>query len=170
MITARDIISKSKFFKLEDLKNVDIDKTHYRIWEILEVYRQFIGCKLIIDPRPGAVNAELGDGLHNDKSYHYIIPGRNVFSLAIDLFPCTSLYEAFFLATRFSFGGIGVYPYEELLSEGIVKTDTTKGMLHLDLHSHTNFRVQWWVDENKKYHYINNINDYEVLLKIIKPD
>jgi hypothetical protein len=169
MITARDILKNSEFFSIEeDFKDVDIDKVHYRLLEVLEVYRKFLGSRIHISPLDGSVYADISKKQHSEKSWHYIIDGRNKFSRAIDVFPDCPLYEALFLALRLQWGGIGVYPFADYKDKGIIREDTTRGMLHLDVRTSLNFRVLWWVDKEGNYNYINNVYDFEKLLDLIK--
>jgi hypothetical protein len=167
MITARDTIKKAQFFDLgENWGNIDM--VHYRLIEVMDTYRKFLGSRIHISPVEGAVHDESKG--HTDKSWHYIIPGRNKFSRAADIFPDCELYEAFIMALRFNFTGVGVYPYAEYQDKGIIKEDTMRGMLHLDLRTAPNFRVIWWKDLKGKYHYVNNVNDFDKLVSIIKPE
>lgn len=103
MITARDAINKAQYFKLEENWG-NIDMVHYRLIEVMDVYRKFLGSRVHISPLEGAVHAE--NKGHSSKSWHYIIPGRNKFSRAADIFPDCELYEAFIMAMRFQFTGI----------------------------------------------------------------
>ncbi|MBC8427291.1 MAG: hypothetical protein H8D97_00215 [Proteobacteria bacterium] len=104
MITARDSIKKANFFNLEENWG-KIDLVHYRLVEVLDIYRKFLGSRVHISPLDGAVYSD-DTSQHTSKSWHYVIPGRNKFSRAIDVFPDCELYEAFIMAKRFQFTGI----------------------------------------------------------------
>jgi hypothetical protein len=88
-------------------------------------------------------NAHAGDSMH--------YRGR-----AFDvMFPRTALATAWFTALRFpKFGGIGAYPFW--------RPDPG---LHLDTRFASGdeqgrgFRVMWWADADRRYHYLNDEHD-----------
>ena len=166
MITARDSIQKAEFFDEEENWG-NLDMVHYRLIEVLDVYRKFLGSRIHLSPTESA-HAEVDKKEHPPKSWHYAIPGRNKFSRAVKVFPECDLYEAFIMALRFQFTGIIIWPYAENIDMGTSRDDTSRGALTLDLRTAPNFRVIQYVDKNGKYNYVNNVNDFDELLKIIK--
>jgi hypothetical protein len=166
MITAVDVIKKSQYFKEEDNWG-DLNLVHYRLIEVLETYRKFLQSRVHISPFE-PVYSKPEDNIYPPKSWHFAIQGRNKFSRAIKVFPECDLYEAFIMAMRFTWTGIVVHPYEEYPKIGTSGGDSTRGALTLDLRTAPNFRVLQYVDQNGKYHYINNVNDFDKLISIIK--
>ena len=131
MITARDAIAKTEFFD-ESENWGNLDAVHYRLLEVLDVYRKFLGSRVHLSPEESA-HAEIEKKEHPPKSWHYAIPGRNKFSRAVKVFPECDLYEAFIMALRFQFTGIIVWPYEKYEKIGTTQEDASRGALTLDL-------------------------------------
>ncbi|MBC8427436.1 MAG: hypothetical protein H8D97_00950 [Proteobacteria bacterium] len=105
MITAVDVLKKAQYFDINENWG-NIDMVHYRLIEVMDIYRKFLGSRIHISSLEGAVYAEINKQQHSDKSWHYVIPGRNKFSRAADVFPDCEIYEAFIMAMRFNFTGI----------------------------------------------------------------
>lgn len=164
-ITSREIVSKSSFFKEEDPAWGDIDLVHTKLIEVLEVYRKFLGHRINLVTAHDATSSKH----HSEKSWHYSLEGRNTYSRAIDFFPDCYLLEAFYMALRMQFNGIGVYPYYEYKERGIIGTDPSRGMMHVDLRSAPSFRVIWYKDQYGEYNYVNNAKDFDNLISIIRP-
>lgn len=138
-MTGREAIQASRHFSLSENWG-DPDLVHSELIFALDNYRHYLNKRLHISPRKGAVYADRTG--HTDESWHYIIGGRNDFSMAADVFPEDDILHAWITAMRFPFSGIGIYPYWEYPSKHI------KGGLHLDVRIQPSDtpRAMWWHD------------------------
>ncbi len=124
------IWSQLKWFRPEENWG-DPDKIDPRLLAILDAYRGEIKTPLYIsrgyDPSAAEGSAHRAD--------------RNGVSYAVDVFPLgeIQLLDAFLVATRYPFSGVGVYPYWKYSRGKIIYS----GGLHLDTSPHRkmpNFR------------------------------
>lgn len=102
---------------------------------ILDAYRGELGLPLYVS----VGQATSG---HSEKSAHY--PDKNGISYAVDVFPLRfdspskSLLDCFFLATRYPFSGVGLYPYWRYTHPKNGINIVEKGGLHLDTSPYRN--------------------------------
>jgi len=76
----------------------DRRRVHRNLVFLLDAFRAFIG-------RPVVIHNAYAQNGHTDESYHYR-------GMAVDLHvEGLSVFDQFIEATRFEFGGIGVYPF-----------------------------------------------------------
>jgi hypothetical protein len=135
--------------KIEDFKKLpyghfkptenwgDIEKVSFDLVVTLDKFRELLGHPVYISPAEGAVYAP-GTG-HAKNSVHYL-------GLAADIFPKSSLLQAFIIANQIpEIGGIGVYPYWKWEAKKLY------GGLHLDIRKYDKRRSLWWRDKKGNY-------------------
>ena len=142
---SKEAIERTRYFSLQENWG-DPDKVHDSLIFALDLFRRHLGRRVHLSPVEGAVYAESGH--HSDMSWHYIIPGRNDYAMAADVFPEGNIIEAWLIALTIPhFVGIGLYPFWKWESKGL------KGGLHLDIRylgSYDN-KALWWCDLYKVY-------------------
>lgn len=121
--------------------------------EALDELRRELGAPITVSPNPNALVSL--DGHHEDKSWHYIIPGRNTRGMAADIMVDKArLFEAWMAAQQVVyFGGIGLYPFW-----------TPKPGLHVDMRPYYN-RALWWRDAESNYFYPRNHYEWKRMLE-----
>jgi len=166
MFNPLETITNSKHFKLTENWG-DPNLIYPPLIRIGDDYRDALEHPLFVSPARGAVYAE-GTG-HSDASWHYIIPGRNDYAMAMDTFPKGDLFRAWLIALKFPYTGIGLYPYWEWPAKNL------KGGLHLDVRylEMNQPRALWWCDrvwdEKKRkwipvYRSLTKQNDIDAML------
>lgn len=137
----------------------DINKVHFKMFQKLDIWRSEIGSPILISPVKGAVYSERHG--HTESSWHYIIPGRNEFAMAADVFPTGDLMIAWILATKY-FNGVGFYPEWKYARRG---KKTIYGGLHVDIRT---TKRAYWVRQNGEYVNINKDNIHQLFDLMIK--
>lgn len=141
----------------------DIDQVSSLLVYSLDEYRKLIRNKVYLSPRKGAVFAKTG---HRCSSLHYPVTDVRP-CIAADVFPDCELSVAWMFALKSTvFNGVGIYPYWRW-----TKHPELYGGLHLDLgdpcESDNEKRRLWWVDENRKYYYLNTFEEIRRLFNIL---
>lgn len=120
--------SKIKYFKPHEF--ADPDKMDQLLLEKLDAFRHYIDSPVIITSST--------NGVHSPNSQHYagkaidiVVPERK-----------GSLIALYFIAERFNFTGLGIYP-------DWVYNNAVCGGLHLDLRTTPNHQGARWIGINK---------------------
>jgi hypothetical protein len=155
-MTPQDAINNATYFTSRENWG-NLNKVSPTLISTVDSWRGHHGSPILISPVKGAVYAD-GTG-HSGTSWHYTIPGRNDYAMAMDCFPTGDLLRAWFLAICMSnFNGIGIYPY---WTYDHPRIGLIQGGLHVDVRNDRDCAYLWWCDEDENYHPIthNNIDD-----------
>jgi len=146
-MTAIEILSQVKHYTIKENWG-NIDKVHPLLILALDRLRDTFGHRIYISPVEGAIYAK--NTGHSERSWHYVIPGRNEYAMAADIFPEKNVFNAWILAIKSKdFGGVGIYPYAVWPAKGL------QGMLHVDVRPYI-YKELWWQDFAKGYHFITS--------------
>jgi len=156
-------IQDSKYFALDENWG-DPNKVDSSLVLSLDNFRGKIDVPVHISPKPGAVYA--ADGHDAPQSWHYIIPGRNEYAMAADIFPECNIGESWWIAINMRcFGGIGIYPWARYSINGKL----LRGMLHLDLRPGQEKKL-WWRDSLGNYNPIKSFDNFKYIMDMLEND
>ena len=121
-----------------------LDKVSGRLVAVLDHFRWTVGVPLLLTPvGEGAAYASRG---HAPHSWHYIVPGRNEYARAVDVFPAYDFWRVAKAALAYPrWRGVGIYPHAHY--------GKIKGMLHLDIR--TTDWICWWRTKKGEYRYFD---------------
>lgn len=145
---------KIKFFSKNEFDVNSQEMISFDLLYALDKLRGILGSAIYPSPASGAIVRPYEGG---SKSWHCIIPGRNKYGMAIDLFPTISIIDTALVAVSIpEIQGIGIYPFWRWGAKELI------GGVHIDIRppKASGEKVVWWRDAEGVYRYLHPGNIY----------